>query len=136
MIALFFAVALLASSAALADEYKTGYDDRYGVVIEHAKRQCVLYIELQDQKLRIRIPTCFDDKGDVVISSDERIMLFPSRKEDACKPVIEGVERVDQSTYLVRMLCKGYKPEKSTLVFQLIDNGDGGVLRITNAENS
>jgi hypothetical protein len=48
---------------------------------------------------------------------------------------IEGVERVDPSTYLVRKYCKGGKPEYETLVFQLIDDGDGGTLRITNAEN-
>jgi hypothetical protein len=46
------------------------------------------------------------------------------------------VERVDPSTYLVRTYCKGRKPERKTLVFQLIDDGDGGTLRITNAENS
>jgi hypothetical protein len=123
MIALFFAALL-----ALSPSHASAHADE--------QHHCVLYIEQQDQQLRIRIPVCFDAKGDMVISCDERIMLLPSRKEDACIPVIEGVERVDQSTYLVRTLCKGYRSEKSTLVFQLIDNGDGGVLRITNAENS
>jgi hypothetical protein len=46
------------------------------------------------------------------------------------------VECVDPSTYLVRTYCKGRKPERETLVFQLIDDGNGGKLRITNAENS
>jgi hypothetical protein len=46
------------------------------------------------------------------------------------------VERVDPSTYLVRTRCPGYKPEAASLAFQLIDDGDSGVLRITNAENS
>jgi hypothetical protein len=45
---------------------------------------------------------------------------------------VEGVERVDDSTYLVLTTCP--KPEAKTLVFQLID--DGHELRITNAENS
>ena len=38
-----------------------------------------------------------------------------------CATVIEDVERVNPSTYLVRTYCKGRKPERETLVFQLID---------------
>jgi hypothetical protein len=84
----------------------------------------------------VRIPVCFDDKGDVIIHGDEGIMTIPGRKFDACVPVIKDVERVDPSTFLVRTLSKGYKPERQTLVFQLIADGHGGTLRITNAENS
>jgi hypothetical protein len=40
------------------------------------------------------------------------------------------------SSYLVCTLCKGFTPETQRLVFQLIGDGDGGILRITNAENS
>jgi hypothetical protein len=100
----------------------------------HAQ-QCVLYIEQQDQQLHVHNPVCFDSKGDVVVGSADRIMHVSARNE-TCTTIIEGVERVDPSTYLVRTYCKGRKPERKTLVFQLIDDGDGGTLRITNAENS
>ena len=125
MIAVFLAAALLALPVGV-----------FTTTAHAEQHQCVLYIEQQDQQLRVRIPVCFDARGDVVISSDEGIMTIPSRKFDSCVPVITGVERVDPSTYLGRTLCKGYKPERETLVFQLIDDGDGGTLQITNAENS
>jgi hypothetical protein len=120
MITLFLAALLAPSAPAHAD----------------TQHHCVLYVEQQGQQLRVRIPVCFDAKGDVVMNSDEGIMTIPGRKFDSCVPFITDVERVDPSTYLVRTLCKGYKPERQTLVFQLIDDGDGGELRITNAENS
>jgi hypothetical protein len=63
--------------------------------LAHAEQhRCVLYIEQQDQTLRVRIPVCFDAKGNVSIHGDEGIMSIPSRKADSCVPVIEGVERV------------------------------------------
>ena len=99
------------------------------------QHQCVLYIEQQDQQLHVHNPVCFDSKGDVVVGSADRIMHVSARNEN-CTTIIEGVERVDSSTYLVRTYCKGRKPERKTLVFQLIDDGDGGTLRITNAESS
>jgi hypothetical protein len=72
----------------------------------------------------------------VIVHGDEGIVRIPNRKFDACIPFIEGVERVDPSTFLVRTLCNGYKPERRTLVFHLIVDGHGGTLQITNAENS
>jgi hypothetical protein len=103
----------------------------------HTEQQsCVLYIYLLDQQLHVRIPTCFDPKGNVVIPSDEKIMSITGRKGDACHPTIEEVDRIDPSAYLVRTLCPGFKPKATSLIFQLIDDGDGGVLRITNAEGS
>jgi hypothetical protein len=119
MLALFFAVALLAQSTPAHAE----------------QRQCVLYIEQQDQHLHVHNPVCFDGKGDVVIGSADRIMHVSARGM-TCTTIIEGVERVDPATFLVRTFRKGRKPEHKTLVFQLIDDGDGGTLRITNAENS
>jgi hypothetical protein len=101
----------------------------------HAEHQCVLYIEQQDQNLHVRNPVCFDSKGNVIIRSTDRIMNVSARGM-TCTTIIEGVERVDASTYLVRTYCKDRKPERETLVFQLIDDVDGGTLRITNAENS
>jgi hypothetical protein len=124
MIAVFLAAALLALPVSVF------------TTKAHAEQRCVLYIERQGQQLRVRIPVCFDAKGNVIIHGHEGIMTIPSRKFDACVPVITGVERVDTSTYLVRTFCKGYTPERETLVVQLIDDGDGGTLQITNAENS
>ena len=69
------------------------------------------------------------------MGSTDRIMSLSARGM-TCATVIEDVERVNPSTYLVRTYRKGRKPERETLVFQLIDDGDGGELRITNAENS
>ena len=99
------------------------------------KNTVQLNIEQQDQQLHVHNPVCFDSKGDVVVGSADRIMHVSARNE-TCTTIIEGVERVDPSTYLIRTYCKGRKPERKTLVFQLIDDGDGGTLRITNAENS
>jgi hypothetical protein len=44
-------------------------------------------------------------------------MTITGRKKETCTPHIDGVER-------------------ATLVFQLIDDGTGGTLQITNAENN
>jgi hypothetical protein len=95
----------------------------------HAGQRCVLYIELQDQHLHVRNPVCFDSKGNVVIGSSDRIMNVSARGM-TCNTIIEGVERVDRSSYLVRTFCRGRKPEHEALVFQLIDDGDGGTLRL------
>jgi hypothetical protein len=98
--------------------------------------QCVLYIEQNDnQHIHVRVPVCFDRHGNVVVNDFDENMSVTSRKR--CEvDKIEGVERVDQSTYLVRTFCKGGIPEHQTLVFQILDDGDGGRLLITNAENS
>jgi hypothetical protein len=99
-------------------------------------KQCVMYIDQQDaQHLHVQTPVCFDSKGDVVMNSFDEIMHITSRQTCAVDE-IQGVERVDPVTFLVRKFCKGGKPEYQTLVFQLVDDGDGGTIRITNAENS
>jgi hypothetical protein len=133
-LSLFVGVMVLAAAVAHADDWRQRA--KAAAATHTEPKQCPLYIALHDQVLAIRIPVCFDAKGNVIMRYDEIEMAIPSRKEDACHPVLEAVERVDPSTYLVCTLCKGYKPERATLVFQLIDDGDGGVLRITNAENS
>jgi hypothetical protein len=99
-------------------------------------QQCVLYIDRKEgQLIHVRVPTCFDPKGNVIMNSINDEMRVSSRQK--CEAdVIEGVERVDPSTYLVRKYCKGGKSEYETPVFQLIDDGDGGTLQITNAENN
>jgi hypothetical protein len=99
--------------------------------------QCVLYIDQTDnQHIHVRVPVCFDPKGNVIMYSLDGDMRVTNHRFKCEVDKIEGVERVDPSTYLVRTFCKGRKPERETLVFQIIDDGDGGVLRITNAENS
>jgi hypothetical protein len=98
--------------------------------------QCVLYIDqIEDQLLHVRVPICFDPKGNVIMHSRDGEMRVTSRAK--CEvDKIESVERVDPSTYLVHTYCKGGVPEKQGLVFQVIVDGDGGVIRVTNAENS
>jgi hypothetical protein len=131
------ALVALATSAHAWDENDPGPEPKMlfpEAVAEPTK--CPMEMELAEQTLLVHVPDCHDKDGNVIIGAEDHSFKIPSRKEDDCHPFIEAVEQVDQSTYLVRTLCKGYKPERATLIYQLIDDGDGGTLRITNAENS
>lgn len=96
---------------------------------------CVYIDQIEDQLLHVRVPTCFDPKGNVIMHSRDGEMRVTSRAKCEVDKIV-GVERVDPSTYLVHTYCRGGVPEKQGLVFQIIVDGDGGVIRVTNAENS
>jgi hypothetical protein len=99
MITLFLAALLAVSAPAHAEQH-----------------QCVLYIEQQDQHLHVYNPVCFDSKGDVVIGTTNRIMSVSARGM-TCTAIIEAVERVDPSTYLVRTYCTADTPPLKTSDF-------------------
>jgi hypothetical protein len=120
---LVLAAALLAGSPAHADNHAP-------------PNQCSLFLDLQGQVIHVRVPSCRDGRGHLVIEAYETDLHINSRKGQSCITHVDGLERVDDVTYLVLTRCPGAKPEAETLVFQLIDDGDGGELRITNAENS
>jgi hypothetical protein len=64
------------------------------------------------------------------------VLTFTGRKAGAahpampCAETIEGVERVDPTTFLVRLYCKGATPERDAVTVQLIDT----VVHIRNVE--
>jgi hypothetical protein len=100
---------------------------------------CVLYAEPQDNRLHVRIPVCFYLNGDVYMESQDGFLTFNGRKAGATHPAfpcaeiiegVEGVERVDARTFLVRLFCKGATPERDAVSVQLI----GDTIEIRNTE--
>jgi hypothetical protein len=133
---LLFASAMLAT---IAMAHAADWQQRAKDAVTSAapeRQQCPLYIEQQDdQRIHVRVPVCFDSRGNVIMGSLDGEMRLTSKKP--CEiDRIEGVERLSQTSYLVHTYCQGGKPEHETLVFDLLDDGDGGVIRITDLANS
>jgi hypothetical protein len=95
---------------------------------EPPHQPCVLYADLRDNKLHVRTPVCFYLNGDVYSESYDADLTFFDRKAGAthprvkCATVIEGVERVDPTTFLVRLYCKGATPEREAVSVKLVDD--------------
>jgi hypothetical protein len=134
---LFAGMLLLVAAVARADDWR----QRAKVAVsanasEPEHQQCVLYVERHDNRLHIRVPVCFYLNGDVYVESYEGYLGFTGRKAGAthpavpCAETIECVERVDPTTFLVRLYCKGTTPEHDAVSVQLID----GVIHIRNTE--
>jgi hypothetical protein len=79
-------------------------------------QQCVLYADQKDNRLHLHVPICFYNNGDVYTESFDRYLAFNGRKAGAthpaapCAEIIEGVERVDPTTFLVRLYCPSATP--------------------------
>jgi hypothetical protein len=75
---------------------------------EPGHQPCVLYADQQDGRLRVRAPICFTNNGDVYSGSFDGYLTFSDRKAGAthpavkCTGIVENVERVDPTTFLVR----------------------------------
>jgi hypothetical protein len=80
---------------------------------------------------------CFYDNDDVYMESQDGYLTFSNRKAGAthpavkCAGIVESVERVDPTTFLARVYCKGATPEREAVSVQLI--GDTITIRNTEA---
>jgi hypothetical protein len=126
---------VLAAAVAHADDWRHRAKEAIsGPEPEH--QQCVLYADQKDNKLHLWVPICFYNNGDVYLESDDRDLAFTGRKAGAlhpavkCNEIIEGVERIDPTTFLVRLYCKGAVPERDAVSVQLV----GETITIRNTE--
>ena len=124
---LFAGLMVLAATVAYADDWRErAHDAVANAVPPH--QQCVLYAEPQDGRLHVRIPVCFYLTGDVYMASQDGYLTFSNRKAGAthpavqCAGIVESAERVDPTTFLVRIYCQGATPERETVSVQLIDD--------------
>jgi hypothetical protein len=115
----------LAASAAHADNWRQRAKDTAAASApEH--QPCVLYVDLADNRLHIRAPVCF--YVNVYSTSYDGYLSFNGRKAGAthpaipCAETIEGVERVDPTTFLVRLYCPTAVPQRDAVSVQLIDD--------------
>jgi hypothetical protein len=117
----------LAISTAHADDWRHRAKEAVSGP-EPPHQSCVLYAEPQDGRLHVRIPVCFYLNGDVYLESDDGYLTFTDRKAGAthravqCAGIVESAERVDPTTFLVRIYCQGATPERETVSVQLIDD--------------
>jgi hypothetical protein len=71
----------------------------------------VLYADQKDNRLHLHVPTRFYSNGDIYLESYDTYLAFTGRKAGAthpkvnCAETIESVERVDPTTFLVRLYC-------------------------------
>jgi hypothetical protein len=85
-------------------------------------------VTTHDGRLHVHIPVCFYANGDVYMESQDGYLTFNNRKAGAlhpavkCTGVVESAERVDPTTFLVRVYCKGATPEREAVSVQLIDD--------------
>jgi hypothetical protein len=124
---LFASVLALTASTAHTDDWRQrAKAAAMNTAPEH--QPCVLYADRQDNRLHVRVPVCFYLNGDVYMESRDGYLTFNGRKAGAthsarpCTEIIEGVERVDPATFLVRLFCKGATPERDAVSVQLIDD--------------
>jgi hypothetical protein len=115
----------LAASMARADDWQQRAKEAVSGP-EPKHQPCVLYVEPQDNRLHVRIPVCFYDTGDVYMESRDGYLTFNNRKAGAlhpavkCAGIVESAERVEPTTFLVRVYCRGATPERDTVAVQLI----------------
>jgi hypothetical protein len=102
---------------------------------ENDHQPCVLYANQEDGRLHVRIPVCFFN---IYMESQDGYLTFNNRKAGAlhpavkCTGIVESVERVDPTTFLVRLYCKGATPERDAVSVQLI----GDTIHIFNVETN
>jgi hypothetical protein len=120
---------VLVATVAHADDWRQCAKDAVTANASEPEHQpCVLYVERQDNRLHVRAPICFYNNGDIYSGSYDGYLAFNGRKAGATHPAvpcaesIEGVERVDPTTFLVRLYCKGATPERDAVSVQLIDD--------------
>jgi hypothetical protein len=125
---LFASVLTLTTAVAHAD---TDWQQRAKEAVsgpEPPHQPCVLYAEPEDGRLHVRVPVCFYDTGDVYLEGRDGYLIFNDIKAGAthpavkCAGIVESAERVDASTFLVRVYCKGATPERDTMSVQLMDD--------------
>jgi hypothetical protein len=98
------------------------------VAPEPGHQQCVLYADVRDNRLHVRVPICFYNNGDVYTDGYEGSLGFTGRKAGAthpafpCAEIIEGVERTSPTEFLVRLYCPTATPQRDAVSVQLIDN--------------
>jgi hypothetical protein len=130
-------IMVLTGSMVHADDWRQRAKDAVAAnTSEPAHQQCVLYADLADNKLHLRAPICFYNNGDIYSGSYDGYLAFNGRKAGAthpavpCNETIEGIERVDPTTFLVRLYCKGATPERDAVSVQLV----GDTISIRNTE--
>jgi hypothetical protein len=129
------AMIVLAASMAHADDWQQRAKAA-AATSENDHQPCVLYVDRQDSRLHLRAPICFYNNGDIYSGSVDGFLSFNGRKAGAthpavpCAETIEDVERVDRTTFLVRLYCKGATPEREAVSVQLI----GDMISIRNTE--
>jgi hypothetical protein len=132
---LFAGVLVLIATGAYADNWRQRAQNAVANAVP-PHQQCVRYAERADNRLHVRVPVCFYNNGDVYLESDDGYLTFNNRKAGATHPevkragVVENVERVDPTTFLVLVYCKGATPERDTVSVQLI----GDTISIRNTE--
>lgn len=87
---------------------------------------CELFMEQQGQSIHVVIKACVEPTEPF----DKWLRLMPKRHECGTTH-IDGVERTDETTYLVHTTNQSCVPKRETLMFQVVG---GDTLRITNVE--
>jgi hypothetical protein len=125
----------LATSMAHADDWQQRAKEAVAGP-EPGHQACVLYVDLADSRLHVRVPVCFYDNGDVYLESYSGELGFTGIKAGVthpaipCAETIEGVERVDPTTFLVRLYCERATPQHGAVTVQLVD----GIIHIRDVE--
>jgi hypothetical protein len=125
----------LAATMAHADDWRQRAQEAVAATTP-PHQPCVLYADRRDNKLHLRVPTCFYNNGDIYTESYEGDLAFHGRKAGAfhaavpCAETIEAIERIDPATFLVRLYCEHATPQRDAVTVQLID----GAIHIFNTE--
>jgi hypothetical protein len=125
---------MLIATVAHADDWRQRAKEATAATSGH--QPCVLHADLRDNRLHLRVPICFYNNGDIYAKGYEGELAFNGIKAGAthpaikCDETIEGVERVDPATFLVRLYCEHATPQARAVTVQLID----GTIHIFNVE--